>query len=62
MEGKSTIHYKFKTATEYNTVTLDGEAIRVFDIKAAIVADKRMDKGLDNWDLEIQNEQTKEGA
>ncbi|EKU23176.1 ubiquitin-protein ligase e3 rbbp6 family involved in mrna cleavage [Nannochloropsis gaditana CCMP526] len=55
----SVIHYRFKTATETNSLRFDGQSLRVFDIKAAIVAEKRLDKGLD-FDLELSNPQTKE--
>ncbi|TFJ83182.1 hypothetical protein NSK_005517 [Nannochloropsis salina CCMP1776] len=55
----SVIHYRFKTATETNSLRFDGQSLRVFDIKAAIVAEKRLDKGLD-FDLELSNPQSKE--
>lgn len=57
----SAIHWKFRSATDHNTLHFDGPGLRVFDVKAAIVQKKGMDKGLDNFDLEVSNEQTKEG-
>ncbi|GAB5037887.1 ubiquitin-protein ligase e3 rbbp6 family involved in mrna cleavage, partial [Nannochloropsis oceanica] len=55
----SVLHYRFKTATETNSLRFEGHSLRVFDIKSAIVAEKRLDKGLD-FDLELSNPQTKE--
>jgi hypothetical protein len=49
--------YRFRPSLEYRTLRLESDC-RVFDIKAGIIEDRRMQKGLDNWDLEITNDQT----
>lgn len=54
------VHYKFKSALDYDTVTFDGLHISVGDLKAAISQQKRIGKTSD-FDLEITNAQTKEG-
>ncbi|XP_028027137.1 E3 ubiquitin-protein ligase RBBP6-like isoform X3 [Bombyx mandarina] len=53
------VHYKFKSALDYDTVTFDGLHISVGDLKAAISQQKRIGKTSD-FDLEITNAQTKE--
>lgn len=54
------VHYKFKSALEYDTVTFDGLHISVKDLKKAIVHQKRIGKTTD-FDLQVTNAQTKEG-
>lgn len=54
------VHYKFKSALDYDTVTFDGLHISVGDLKAAISQQKRIGKTSD-FDLQITNAQTKEG-
>lgn len=53
------VHYKFKSALEYDTVTFDGLHISVRDLKKAILHQKRIGKNTD-FDLQITNAQTKE--
>ncbi|KAF5299439.1 hypothetical protein FQA39_LY11585 [Lamprigera yunnana] len=53
------VHYKFKSALEYDTVTFDGLHISVRDLKNAIMQQKRIGKNTD-FDLQITNAQTKE--
>ncbi|CAH2236771.1 jg8532 [Pararge aegeria aegeria] len=53
------VHYKFKSALDYDTVTFDGLHISVGDLKAAISQQKRIGKTSD-FDLQITNAQTKE--
>ncbi|XP_025831889.1 E3 ubiquitin-protein ligase RBBP6 [Agrilus planipennis] len=53
------VHYKFKSALEYDTVTFDGLHISVRDLKNAIMQQKRIGKGTD-FDLQVTNAQTKE--
>lgn len=54
------VHYKFKSALEYDTVTFDGLHISVKDLKHAIIQQKRIGKNTD-FDLQVTNAQTKEG-
>jgi E3 ubiquitin-protein ligase RBBP6 len=54
------VHYKFKAALDYSTVTFDGIHISVGDLKKEIIEQKRLAKNAD-FDLQIQNAQTKEG-
>ncbi|XP_017768418.1 PREDICTED: E3 ubiquitin-protein ligase RBBP6 isoform X2 [Nicrophorus vespilloides] len=53
------VHYKFKSALEYDTITFDGLHISVKDLKNAIVQQKRIGKNTD-FDLQVTNAQTKE--
>lgn len=54
------VHYKFKSALEYDTVTFDGLHISVKDLKNAIIQQKRIGRSTD-FDLQVTNAQTKEG-
>lgn len=54
------VHYKFKSSLEYDTITFDGLHISLKDLKAAIVQQKKIGKGTD-FDLQVTNAQTKEG-
>ncbi|KAK4874540.1 hypothetical protein RN001_013900 [Aquatica leii] len=53
------VHYKFKSALEYDTVTFDGLHISVRDLKNSIMQQKRIGKNTD-FDLQVTNAQTKE--
>uniref|UniRef100_A0A0A1XQR7 E3 ubiquitin-protein ligase RBBP6 n=1 Tax=Zeugodacus cucurbitae TaxID=28588 RepID=A0A0A1XQR7_ZEUCU len=53
------VHYKFKSALDFDTVTFDGLNISVGDLKKAIIHQKRLGKVTD-FDLQITNAQTKE--
>ncbi|PSN31761.1 hypothetical protein C0J52_14582 [Blattella germanica] len=53
------VHYKFKSALEYDTVTFDGLHISVRDLKKSILHQKRIGKNTD-FDLQVTNAQTKE--
>lgn len=53
------VHYKFKSALDYDTVTFDGLHISVKDLKKAILQQKKIGKTID-FDLQITNAQTKE--
>ncbi|GAB6025877.1 E3 ubiquitin-protein ligase rbbp6 [Chamberlinius hualienensis] len=53
------VHYKFKSSLDYDTVTFDGLHISVADLKKAILQQKKIGKGFD-FDLKITNAQTKE--
>ncbi|KAM7448559.1 E3 ubiquitin-protein ligase rbbp6 [Porites harrisoni] len=55
----SCIHYKFRSALEYDTITFDGLSISLADLKHSIIAQKKFAKNTD-FDLEVTNAQTKE--
>ncbi|GLE06891.1 hypothetical protein PINS_up016560 [Pythium insidiosum] len=54
------IHFKFKAAKEFDTVTFPGTVIRVIDLKKAIVDKKKLNKGLD-FDLVITGRAERKG-
>jgi E3 ubiquitin-protein ligase RBBP6 len=54
------IHYKFKSAIDYDTITFGGPHISVADLKKAIVQQKKLGKAI-SFDLLITNAQTNEG-
>lgn len=56
----SCIHYKFRSALEYDTITFDGLSISLADLKRSIITQKKFGKNTD-FDLEVTNAQTKEG-
>lgn len=56
----SCIHYKFRSALEYDTITFDGLSISLADLKQSIITQKKFGKNSD-FDLEVTNAQTKEG-
>ena len=57
----STIHYKFRSATDFETIQLPGSSAKVFDIKRAIVKAKDLDRGNTlEFDLNIKNAMTQE--
>lgn len=54
------VHFKFKSNLDHDTVTFDGLNISVADLKKAIMHQKKIGKSSD-FDLQITNAQTKEG-
>lgn len=54
------VHYKFKSSLEFDTISFDGLHISVKDLKKEIIHQKRLGKTQD-FDLQITNAQTKEG-
>lgn len=54
------VHYKFKSAISYDTITFDGLHISVKDLKKAILHQKQIGKNTD-FDLQVTNAQTNEG-
>lgn len=54
------VHYKFKSSLDFDTVTFDGLHISVADLKKSILQLKKIGKAAD-FDLQITNAQTKEG-
>jgi len=57
----SCVHYKFKSAVNYETVTFDGMQISVADLKKAIIQQKKMGKLMENFDLQLTKPQSTEG-
>lgn len=57
----SFIHYKFKSAKDFDTYRFEGAGVPVWELKQEIVAAKKLGKGLD-FDLVIINAQTNEGT
>lgn len=55
------VHYKFKSAISYDTITFDGLHISVKDLKKAILHQKQIGKNTD-FDLQVTNAQTNEGT
>jgi E3 ubiquitin-protein ligase RBBP6 len=54
------IHYKFKSQVEHDTVFFDGLHISVGDAKKAIISQKKLGK-ITDFDLQLTNAQTREG-
>eukprot|EP00112_Aurelia_sp_Birch-Aquarium-sp1_P009443 Seg2073.1 transcript_id=Seg2073.1/GoldUCD/mRNA.D3Y31 product="E3 ubiquitin-protein ligase RBBP6" protein_id=Seg2073.1/GoldUCD/D3Y31 len=55
----SSIHYKFRSSLEYDTLTFDGPSISLSDLRDAIIQQKKIGKSSD-FTLEVTNAQTKE--
>jgi len=53
------VHYKFKSAKEYSTITFDTPFISLADLKQRIIHQQKLGRGPD-FDLEVVNAQTKE--
>lgn len=53
------VHYKFKSSLDFDTISFDGLHISVDDLKKAIIHQRRL--GKTDFDLLITNAQTKEG-
>jgi len=53
------VHYKFKSAISYDTITFDGLHISLKDLKKAILHQKQIGKNTD-FDLQVTNAQTNE--
>ena len=56
----SFIHYRFKSAKDYDTYKFEGAGVPVWELKQEIIQAKRLGKGMD-FDLAISNAQTNEG-
>lgn len=55
----SSVHYKFKSCLQYDTVTFDGLHISLIDLKKAIIQQKKLGKSTE-FDLQITNAQSKQ--
>ncbi|XP_029652282.1 E3 ubiquitin-protein ligase RBBP6 isoform X2 [Octopus sinensis] len=53
----SSVHYKFKSCLNYDTVTFDGLHISLADLKKAIIQQKKLGKSVE-FDLQITNAQS----
>lgn len=53
------VHYKFKSSKDFDTVTFEGAVISVADLKREIIRQQKLGKAND-FDLEITNAQTNE--
>lgn len=54
------VYYKFKSAKDYDSVSLDGHFITVASLKDKIFQNKHLGSGTD-FDLVVSNAQTNEG-
>ena len=57
---KMSVHYKFKSSFEYDTLPVDGVNISLGDLKEAIIHQKRLGRG-QPYDLQVTNAETQEG-
>eukprot|EP00126_Sphaerothecum_destruens_P010423 Sdes_comp20737_c0_seq1m16587 len=55
----SSVHYKFKSSRDYDTITFDGPSISLVELKEAIILQKKLGKAGD-LDLQVINAQTNE--
>ncbi|KAJ8903813.1 hypothetical protein NDN08_000346 [Rhodosorus marinus] len=55
----SAIHFKFKSAKEYDSIGFEGDNLKVADLKVAIVEQTKLNSG-ESFDLEIKDAQTSE--
>ena len=53
------VHYKFKSSVEYDTLAVDGVNISLGDLKDGIIQQKRLGRG-QPYDLQVTNAETKE--
>lgn len=58
MAHNGTVHFKFKSAKVFDSITFDGPFIKLFDLKVKIVEKMNLAGGLD-FDLAVTNAQTK---
>ena len=54
------VYYKFKSAKDYDSISIDGHFITVASLKEKIFENKHLGKGTD-FDLVVTNAQTNEG-
>lgn len=54
------VHYKFKSGKEFNTITFDGTFIPLSELKQQIITQKKLGKSTD-FDLEITNASSEQG-
>ena len=61
----STIMYKFKSSTKFETISMPGSSARLFDVKRAIVKDNKLDRSTGGgmqieFDISVKNAMTDE--
>jgi hypothetical protein len=56
----SAIHYKFRSAKEYDTYRFEGAGVPVWELKNEIIDNKKLGTS-DDFDLVITNAQTNQG-
>lgn len=56
----SSVHFRFKSAREFETLSFEGDFLKVADLKVAIVERKKLNFG-EGFDLEISDASTKDG-
>lgn len=56
----SSVHFRFKSAREFETLPFEGDFLKVADLKVAIVARKKLNFG-EGFDLEISDAATSDG-
>ena len=54
------VHYKFKTAVDFDTIRFDGLQISLADLKTQIYQHKKLTKTTE-FNLQVKNAQTDEG-
>lgn len=55
------VYYKFKSAKDYDSISIDGHFITVASLKEKIYESKQLGRGTD-YDLVVTNAQTNEGV
>lgn len=56
----SSVHFRFKSARQFETLPFDGDFLKVADLKVAIVERKKLNFG-EGFDLEISDASTNDG-
>ncbi len=57
----SCVHFKFKSAKDFEAITFAGSFIKLIDLKRAVVEAKSLQKGMD-FDLSVVDNHSKEGT
>lgn len=57
----SSVRFRFKSAREFETLSFEGDFVKVADLKVAIVERKKLNCG-EGFDLEISDASTSKGA
>lgn len=56
----SSVHFRFKSSRDFETITFDGDFVKVGDLKVSIVERKKLNFG-EGFDLEISDAATGDG-
>lgn len=57
----SSVHFRFKSARQFETLPFEGDFLKVADLKVAIVERKKLNFG-EGFDLEISDASTNDGT